>query len=48
MINNKEWNLNEQIVNLEVMVGYASISEERLEAEGLLQIAENILEMQKV
>jgi len=30
------------------MVGYASLSEEQLEAEGLLQIAENILEMQKV
>ncbi len=48
MINEKEWTLNEQIVNLEVMIGYASLSEEQLEAEGLLQIAENILEMQKV
>ncbi|UCF96782.1 MAG: diguanylate cyclase [Spirochaetaceae bacterium] len=48
VINEKEWTLNEQIVNLEVMVGYASLSEEQLEAEGLLQIAENILEMQKV
>jgi GGDEF domain-containing protein len=47
-INEKEWSLNEQIVNLEVMVGYASLSEEQMEAEGLLQIAENILEMQKV
>jgi len=48
MINDKEWILQEQTVNLEVMVGYASLSEEQLEAEGLLQIAENILEMQKV
>jgi diguanylate cyclase (GGDEF)-like protein len=48
MINDKEWKLNEQIVNLEITVGYASLSEEQLEAEGLLQIAENILEMQKV
>ena len=48
MINKKEWTLNEQIVNLEIMIGYASLSEEQLEAEGLLQIAENILEMQKV
>jgi GGDEF domain-containing protein len=48
MINEKEWTLNEQIVNLEIMIGYASLSEEQLEAEGLLQIAENILEMQKV
>ena len=48
MINEKEWILQEQKVNLEVMVGYASLSEEQLEAEGLLQIAENILEMQKV
>ncbi len=48
MINDKEWTLQEQKVNLDVMVGYASLSEEQLEAEGLLQIAENILEMQKV
>jgi PleD family two-component response regulator len=47
-VNQNEWSLNEQTVNLEVMVGYASLSEEQVEAEGLLQIAENILEMQKV
>jgi GGDEF domain-containing protein len=47
-INANEWSLNEKSVNLEVMVGYASLSEEQVEAEGLLQIAENILEMQKV
>jgi diguanylate cyclase (GGDEF)-like protein len=47
-INEREWILNEQKVNLEVTIGYASLSEEQLEAEGLLQIAENILEMQKV
>jgi diguanylate cyclase (GGDEF)-like protein len=47
-INKSEWSLNEQVVYLEVMVGYASLSEEQVEAEGLLQIAENILEMQKV
>ena len=47
-INQNEWSLNETAVNLEVMVGYASLSEEQVEAEGLLQIAENILEMQKV
>jgi len=47
-INQNEWSLNEQLVNLEVMVGYASLSEDQVEAEGLLQIAENILEMQKV
>jgi diguanylate cyclase (GGDEF)-like protein len=48
IVNQKEWSLNEQTVNLEVMIGYASLSEEQLEPEGLLQIAENILEMQKV
>jgi len=48
MINEKEWVLQEQIVSLEVMIGYASLSEEQMEAEALLQIAENILEMQKV
>jgi diguanylate cyclase (GGDEF)-like protein len=47
-INAKEWSLNEQLVYLEVMIGYASLTEEQVEAEGLLQIAENILEMQKV
>lgn len=47
-INSNEWYLNEKSVNLEVMIGYASLSEEQVEAEGLLQIAENILEMQKV
>jgi len=47
-INENEWSANEQSVNLEVMVGYSSLSEEQMEAEGLLQIAENILEMQKV
>jgi diguanylate cyclase (GGDEF)-like protein len=47
-INGNEWTLNEQTVYLEVMLGYASLSEEQVEAEGLLQIAENILEMQKV
>jgi len=47
-INANAWSLNEKSVNLEVMVGYASLSEEQVEAEGLLQIAENILEMQKV
>jgi GGDEF domain-containing protein len=47
-INANVWSLNEKSVNLEVMVGYASLSEEQVEAEGLLQIAENILEMQKV
>jgi len=48
MINQMEWKLHERIVNLEVILGYASLSEEQLEADGLLQIAENILEMQKV
>jgi len=48
VINNREWTLNEQKVNLEVMIGYASLSEEQIEAEALLQIAENILEMQKL
>jgi diguanylate cyclase (GGDEF)-like protein len=47
-INGNEWSLNEQAVYLEVMIGYASLSEEQVEAEELLQIAENILEMQKV
>ncbi|MBN2554069.1 MAG: diguanylate cyclase [Spirochaetales bacterium] len=47
-INQREWTVNEHAVNLEVTVGYASLSEEQMEAEGLLQIAENILEMQKV
>jgi diguanylate cyclase (GGDEF)-like protein len=47
-INQNEWYLNEKGVNLEVMIGYASLSEEQMGAEGLLQIAENILEMQKV
>jgi GGDEF domain-containing protein len=47
-INANAWSLNEKSVNLEVMVGYASLSEEQVDAEGLLQIAENILEMQKV
>jgi diguanylate cyclase (GGDEF)-like protein len=47
-INAHEWSLKEKQVDLEVMVGYASLSEDEVEAEGLLQIAENILEMQKV
>ena len=48
MVNGNDWFLNEKAVNLEVMIGYASLSEEQMETEGLLQIAENILEMQKV
>ena len=47
-INDRTWALREQPVQLEVILGYASLSEKEPHADALLSIAENILEMQKL
>ena len=48
MINEHPWALQEQVVHLEVMLGYASLTDKEPDPESLLQVAENILEMQKL
>ncbi|MBN1836160.1 MAG: GAF domain-containing protein, partial [Spirochaetales bacterium] len=48
MISERDWVLQEQPVQLEVILGYASLTDKEPDAESLLQVAENILEMQKL
>jgi GGDEF domain-containing protein len=48
LVNEKEWTLNDQPVNLEIVLGYAALGEQEISPDELLQVAENILEMQKI
>ena len=48
MINDRAWALQEQPVHLEVILGYASVTGKEPDPDSLLQVAENILEMQKL
>ncbi|MCF6334811.1 MAG: diguanylate cyclase [Spirochaetales bacterium] len=48
MINSTEWDINGSKVMMDVIMGYASIGSDEISIEDLLDIAENLLEMQKV
>ncbi len=48
MINSTEWDINGSKVMLDVILGYASVGSDEISIEDLLDIAENLLMMQKV
>jgi GGDEF domain-containing protein len=48
LANQGAWKVRQQPVQLEMILGYASVGEKALEAGSLLQLAENLLEMQKL
>ncbi len=48
IINEREWRINDKGVVLDVVLGYAALGEKEMSGEEIMQIAENILEMQKV
>jgi GGDEF domain-containing protein len=48
VVNEHSWVLHEESVHLEVLLGYASLSDKETDPDSLLRIAENILEMQKL
>lgn len=47
-INNKHWEINEEEISLETIIGYSSLGEKNIRANEMLKIAENLLEMQKI
>ena len=48
MINEKDWRLKDQSVSLDLILGYAAMGGKKMDADEILQVAENILDMQKV
>ncbi len=48
IINEREWRINDKAVDMDVVLGYAALGEKEMTGEKILQVAENILEMQKV
>ncbi|MDA3940162.1 MAG: diguanylate cyclase [Spirochaetia bacterium] len=48
VINSYNWTINDTKILLDVILGYSSIGSEEISAEDLLNLAENLLEMQKV
>ena len=47
-INGAKWEIDEKPVNLEMILGYSTLGEKDVRADDMLEIAENLLEMQKV
>jgi diguanylate cyclase (GGDEF)-like protein len=47
-INDNRWEIDEKEIALETAIGYAAAGEEQINADNMLEIAENLLEMQKV
>ncbi len=48
VINSYNWTINDNKILLDVILGYSSIGSEDISAEELLNLAENLVEMQKV
>lgn len=48
VINSYNWTINDNKILLDVILGYSSIGSEDVSAEDLLNLAENLVEMQKV
>ena len=48
IINEREWRTNDKAVDMDVVLGYAALGEKEMTGEKIMQVAENILEMQKV
>ncbi len=48
VINSYNWTINDDKILLDVILGYSSIGSEDVSAEDLLNLAENLVEMQKV
>ena len=48
VINSYKWTINDNKVFLDVILGYSSLGSEDISVDDLLDIAENLLEMQKV
>ena len=48
LINGSDWKINEKPLNLETVLGYAALGGKEMTVDEILQVAENILEMQKV
>ncbi len=48
VINSYNWTINDNKVLLDVILGYSSVGSEDINAEDLLNLAENLIEMQKV
>ncbi|MBN1411435.1 MAG: hypothetical protein JW969_11375 [Spirochaetales bacterium] len=48
MINTAEWHVRAQIIIPEIILGYASLGESQHSADELINVAENLLEMQKL
>lgn len=48
IINEREWRINDKAVALDVVLGYAALGEKEMTGEKIMQVAENIVEMQKV
>ncbi len=47
-INEYQWNIDGQEIALETALGYAAVGDEQMDADKMLEISENLLEMQKV
>lgn len=48
ILNQKEYNLDGRIIKPEIIVGYASLGEKDNSADALINVADNLLEMQKI
>ncbi|MBA7574277.1 hypothetical protein ES708_16082 [subsurface metagenome] len=48
IVNEREWRINDKAVDMDVILGYAALGEKEMTGEKILQVAENIVEMQKV
>ena len=48
MINSNDWVINGRKVMLDVIFGYSSVGSDDIDIEDLLDIADNLLMMQKV
>ena len=47
-INQTNWEIDEKSVDLEMILGYSTLGKEEVGADDMLEVAENLLEMQKV
>ena len=48
MVNNREWVLYDKIVHPEIILGYSSLGNKKVKADELINLAENLLDMQKI
>lgn len=48
IINSSSWNINEQPVVIDAVLGYSSMGHQQISVDEMLSVAENLLEMQKI